>query len=173
MELLASAWQTIVAEFSDLGGVPEITRVALRLLLAAAFGAVLGFERERKGKAAGMRTHMLVCLGASLFVLVPDQAGADEAAISRVIQGLVAGIGFLGAGAIIKRRGDNAGGGEDADDVKGLTTAAGIFLTAAIGVAVGLGREATALLATVLALVVLHLMPKVARDDPRDDDVIR
>lgn len=171
MELLASAWQTIVAEFSDLGGVPEITRVALRLVLAGLLGALLGYERERKGKAAGMRTHMLVCLGASLFVLVPDQAGADESAISRVIQGLVAGIGFLGAGAIIKRRGDHPG--DDADDVKGLTTAAGIFLTAAIGVAVGLGREATALLATILALLVLHVMPKVARDDPRDDDVIR
>ena len=131
----------------------EVTRILVRLLMAALLGAVLGFEREHKGKAAGVRTHMLVSLGAALFVLAPSMAGADEQALSRVIQGIVAGIGFLGAGTILK------GNGQDASHVKGLTTAAGLWMTAAIGTAAGMGREATALISTILALLVLGTMP--------------
>ncbi|MNV48155.1 putative Mg(2+) transport ATPase [compost metagenome] len=96
---------------------------------------------------------MLVSLGAALFVLAPSMAGADEQALSRVIQGIVAGIGFLGAGTILK------GNGQDASHVKGLTTAAGLWMTAAIGTAAGMGREATALISTILALLVLGTMP--------------
>jgi putative Mg2+ transporter-C (MgtC) family protein len=134
---------TVVAEFSDATDVEQITRILTRLLLAAVLGGVLGYEREHQGKAAGIRTHMLVAMGAALFVL------AD---LSRVIQGVVAGIGFLGAGAIIKNRDD---------DVRGLTTAAGVWMTAAIGIACGLGRESTALLSTLLALIVLGGVPKL------------
>lgn len=150
-------WQevgsTVAQEFSDLPDAAGVTRITLRLLIAAMLGGVLGFEREQKGKAAGLRTHMLVALGAALFVLIPQQAGVSDADLTRVLQGLVAGIGFLGAGAIIKR--------SDDAEVKGLTTAAGIWLTAAIGVAAGMGREATAVLSTLLALVILYTVPKL------------
>ena len=98
---------------------------------------------------------MLVALGAALFVLIPQQAGASDADLTRVMQGLIAGVGFLGAGAIIK-----GNGGEE--DIRGLTTAAGIWLTAAIGMAAGLGREATAVLSTLIALLILYIIPKLA-----------
>ena len=145
--------QTLAAEFSDLTDVEQLTRLLVRLLLAALLGGALGYEREHKGKAAGIRTHMLVAMGAALFVLVPQQAGMQVADMSRVIQGVVAGIGFLGAGAIIKH------GSEE--QVQGLTTAAGVWMTAAIGLACGLGRELTALISTVLALGVLALVPRL------------
>ena len=145
-------WKAIVEEFTDLPGAAEITRVAVRLVLAAALGGILGFERERKGKQAGMRTHMMIAVGAALFALVPQQAGMSEEAIARVLQGLVAGIGFLGAGPILKM--------EERREVRGLTTAASIWLTAAVGMTVGLGRGATAVLATGVALVILAVLPK-------------
>ncbi|HWV14835.1 MAG TPA: MgtC/SapB family protein [Cellvibrio sp.] len=154
---MSGVWQqissTLVAEFSDLNDVTELTRMMTRLFIAALLGGILGFEREQRGKAAGVKTHMLVSIGAALFVLIPQQAGISDAELSRVMQGIIAGIGFLGAGAILK--------GEDEKNLKGLTTAAGIWLTAAIGVAAGLGREASAILCTLLALMVLVIMPKI------------
>ncbi|MDF9619348.1 MgtC/SapB family protein [Pseudomonas entomophila] len=153
MQTWEAIWTTVQAEFADVADEREVTQVLLRLLMAALLGAVLGFERESKGKAAGVRTHMLVCMGAALFVLAPGMAGADQQALSRIIQGIVAGIGFLGAGTILK------GHGRDTSHVKGLTTAAGLWMTAAIGTAAGLGREVTALISTVLALLVLCSMP--------------
>ena len=151
-------WQeigtTLQEEFSDLPSIPQVVRVFVRLLLAAVLGGALGFEREQKGKAAGIRTHMLVALGSALFVFIPEQLGMHVADISRVLQGVIAGIGFLGAGTIIK--------GKEEENVKGLTTAAGIWLTAAIGVAAGMGREATAVLSTILALIILTMVPRFA-----------
>ncbi|WP_312936290.1 MgtC/SapB family protein [Pseudomonas sp.] len=150
---LANVGEAIAAEFADVTDEQEVARILVRLLMAAILGAVLGFEREHRGKSAGVRTHMLVSMGAALFVLAPSMAGADDQAMSRVIQGIVAGIGFLGAGTILK------GNGSDPSHVKGLTTAAGLWMTAAIGTAAGMGREATALISTVLALLVLGSMP--------------
>ena len=147
-------------EFADVPDVEQATRIVVRLVIAAALGGLLGWERERTGKAAGVRTHMLVALGAALFVLIPQQAGVSDTDMSRVIQGVVAGIGFLCAGTIIK--------GRDEENVQGLTTAAGIWLTAAIGVGVGLGREASAVLSTLLALLILHWLPRlIHRISPR------
>ena len=94
------------------------------------------------------------CVGAALFVLIPQQAGAAPGDITRVIQGVVAGIGFLGAGTILKD--------DDHREVRGLTTAAGVWLTAAIGVAAGMGRVGSAVLSTALALVILSMLPKFA-----------
>ncbi|MDO7899090.1 MgtC/SapB family protein [Pseudomonas citrulli] len=156
-------WLTLQAEFADIADVEQMTRVTLRLLMAALLGGILGFEREHKGKAAGVRTHMLVALGAALFVLVPQLSGSQADAMSRVIQGVVAGIGFLGAGTILK----NTEG--DVGHVKGLTTAAGLWMTAAIGVAAGLGREATAVVSTVLALAIFSVMPMIVRALESDD----
>lgn len=151
-------WSTLLSEFSDVADVEQTTRILLRLLLAAALGGILGYEREHHGKAAGFRTHMLVAMGAALFVLVPQQGGMAVADISRVLQGVIAGIGFLGAGAIVKNRSE--------ESVQGLTTAAGVWMTAAIGLACGLGREMTAVISTVLALAVLALFPKLVSRDP-------
>lgn len=145
----------LVVEFTDISQPAEIVRVIVRLSVAAILGGVLGYEREHHGKSAGMRTHMLVALGAALFVLIPQQSRMMNDEISRVLQGLVAGVGFLGAGTIVK--------GSREEEVHGLTTAAGIWMTAAIGVAAGLGRESTAILSTILALIVLSTIPKITR----------
>jgi putative Mg2+ transporter-C (MgtC) family protein len=147
--------KTLEGEFSDLSDVGSLTRASVRLLVAVLLGAVVGWNRERRGTAAGLRTHMLVALGAALFVLVPLQAGMHIPDMSRVLQGIVTGIGFLGAGAIIKL--------SEKEQIKGLTTAAGIWATAAIGIAAGMGHQALAVLATVLALVILALLPRLER----------
>lgn len=141
----------VVSEFSDFNDLGEFVVVVIRLLLAALLGGLLGLEREQRGKAAGIRTHMLVCMGAALFIFIPQQAGISDSEMSRVIQGVIAGIGFLCAGSIII--------GKDNQGATGLTTAAGIWFTAAIGIAVGLGREQTAVLCTALAWMVLYVMP--------------
>lgn len=146
-------WNTIISEFSDIADVTQTTQIIVRLLVAALLGSLLGFEREMKGKSAGVRTHMLVALGAALFILVPQQAGATVGDLSRVMQGLVAGIGFLGAGAIIM--------GSQQGATRGLTTAANIWLTAAIGVSAGMGRESLAVLSTIIALIVLTAIPRL------------
>lgn len=148
-------WNTVVLEFSDIPDTAQVTRITLRLLVAAILGGLLGYEREMQGKSAGVRTHMLVAIGAALFVLIPQQAGASSADLSRVLQGLIAGVGFLGAGAIIM-------GTKDVE-TRGLTTAAGIWVTAAIGMAAGMGRESTAVLSTVIALLILSVVPWVYR----------
>ncbi|MGY2188263.1 putative Mg(2+) transport ATPase [compost metagenome] len=162
-------WVTLQAEFADIGDASQLTRITVRLLMAAVLGGILGFEREHKGKAAGVRTHMLVAIGAALFVLVPQMSGSQADAMSRVIQGVIAGIGFLCAGTILKNQEGDEG------HVKGLTTAAGMWMTAAIGVSAGLGKEATALLSTMLALLILGVMPRIVslfekngQDDGKD-----
>jgi putative Mg2+ transporter-C (MgtC) family protein len=146
--------ETVAAEFADAGDIAQFTRIVVRLTLASVLGFALGFEREQQGKAAGVRTHMLVAIGSAMFVLIPQQTGIVPADMSRVIQGLVAGVGFLCAGTILKH-------GRDEQQVQGLTTAAGLWMTAAIGMACGLGRETTAIVSTLLALAVLSLVPRV------------
>lgn len=157
-------WVTLQAEFADIADASQLTRITVRLLIAATLGGILGFERESKGKAAGVRTHMLVALGAALFVLVPQMSGSQADAMSRVVQGVIAGIGFLGAGTILKNQEGDEG------HVKGLTTAAGLWMTAAIGVSAGLGREATAVLSTVLALVIFSVVPRIVKVLERKND---
>ena len=110
-----TVWETIRAEFSDLGDVSDITQICVRLVIAVTLGAILGYERESVGASAGLRTHMLVSLGSALFVLIPLQAGMQISDVSRVLQGVTAGVGFLGAGAILKMQNEN--------QITGLTTA--------------------------------------------------
>jgi putative Mg2+ transporter-C (MgtC) family protein len=147
---MADVWATILNEFSDLPDAAQTTRMLVRMLTAVILGGLLGYERERRGAAAGLRTHMLVALGSALFIAGPQLAGATMEDMSRVIQGVVAGIGFLGAGAIIKL--------SEGRQIRGLTTAASIWLTAAIGVTAGMGRVTTALLSAVLALIILSVL---------------
>ena len=135
-------------------GIPDgrqLVVIIMRLLAATLMGAAIGYERQTAGKAAGLRTHILVTTGTTVFVLCCIGAGMskDSDAISRVIQGIVTGIGFVGAGSILKR--------EDEMDIRGLTTSAGIWMAAAIGVTIGLGGLGLALMATLLSLVVLRV----------------
>lgn len=116
-------------------------------------GGIIGLQRERSGKAAGFRTHMMVSVGTAVFVITCTSVGMQFDAVSRVIQGLVTGIGFIGAGTILKL--------ESEEEIKGLTTAAGIWMTAAIGITVGLGAVGVGVIATVLALVILALAQPV------------
>lgn len=155
MGMWQEIWNTVLSEFSDIPDATQVTRIVLRLLVAAILGGLLGYERERQGKSAGVRTHMLVAIGAALFVLIPQQAGASSTDLSRVLQGLIAGVGFLGAGAIIM--------GNREVETRGLTTAASIWVTAAIGVAAGMGRESTAVLSTLIALLILSVVPWIYR----------
>lgn len=152
MNWFQEAGMAIARDFSDLAEAASVAKVVVRLLVAAILGGLIGFERESARKSAGMRTHMLVAMGAAIFVMVPQLLGAEGADNTRVIQGLVAGIGFLGAGAILNK----------GDDARGLTTAASIWLTAAVGMAAGLGRETLAVVSTLLALVVLAVIPRLA-----------
>ena len=140
-------WDELAAGFPD---AEAMIRLSVRLIVAMIFGAVIGIQRERAGKPAGLRTHMMVALGAAVFVIASGEFGMNPDSISRVIQGLVTGIGFLGAGAILKLYEKRV--------VEGLTTAAGIWMTAALGVAVGLGRFGLALVATLLAWMTLSLV---------------
>ena len=127
---------------------PTELEMVLRLLLAAAIGAIIGYQRERAGKPAGLRTHILICLGSALFTVASIHgfgAGFDP---SRVAAGVVVGIGFLGAGAIIRR---------ERGTVEGLTTAASIWGIAAIGLAAGAGLYLLSAVAGALVLIVLLL----------------
>src|SRR5215510_11133948 len=130
----------------------QLARIIIRLLVAMLLGGVVGIQREWTGKPAGLRTHMLVALGAALFVLAPAEAGMTSADLSRVIQGLATGIGFIGGGAILKLSQDR--------DIRGLTSAAGIWMTAAMGVAAGLGRIGMALLSALLTWFILAVIGK-------------
>lgn len=137
----------------------QFVRVSIRLITAVLLGAVIGFEREKAGKAAGLRTHILVTLGTCVFVLAGLGYGMNSDGLSRVIQGIVTGIGFIGAGSILKLNTER--------DIRGLTTSAGIWIAAAIGVAVGLGELGLALLATFVTVIVLAL---VGKPDPTDEN---
>ena len=134
-------------ELFDLPDWEQLLRVSARLIVAAVLGGILGIEREREGKPAGLRTHMLVALGAALFTVAPLEAGMSIGDLSRVFQGIAAGIGFLGAGTILKLTGE--------EEIKGLTTAAGLWLTAAIGMAVGSGRIWIPIVGVLIALIIL------------------
>lgn len=144
MELL---WQELTY------GMPDGKRLAIvliRVTVAMLLGAIVGLQREKVGKPAGLRTHMLVSLGTSVVVIACAGIGMNMDGLSRVIQGIVTGIGFVGAGSILKLSKER--------QIQGLTTAAGLWMTAAIGVAVGLGSLGVALIGTVFTLIILALV---------------
>jgi len=143
MDLL---WQELTVGF------PDRTRLAvvlIRVLAATLLGGIVGLEREKAGKPAGLRTHMLVSLGTAVVVLACSAANMSLDGLSRVIQGIVTGIGFIGAGSILKLN--------EKLEIQGLTTAAGLWMTAAVGVAVGLGGLGLAVIGTIVTLLVLVL----------------
>jgi putative Mg2+ transporter-C (MgtC) family protein len=133
-------------------GIPDRNRlivVVVRVFAAVLLGAVVGIERERAGKPAGLRTHMLVSLGTAVVVIACQDSGMSLDGLSRVIQGMVTGIGFVGAGTILKLN--------EQREIQGLTTAAGLWMTAAIGVAAGLGILGVAVIGTLVTVLVLVL----------------
>lgn len=142
-----------------------------RLALATLLGAAVGLNREISLKPAGLRTHALVALGAALLAhigLALGQPSGDGASAARIIQGLIAGIGFIGGGVILHRA--------DVKMVRGLTTAASIWVVAATGVAVGTGLWRAAVITIVLTLVILtvgrtidHLLHRISSDDPDEN----
>jgi putative Mg2+ transporter-C (MgtC) family protein len=156
--------EELTAGLSDMD---QIVRMAIRLIAATVLGGIIGFERERIGKAAGLRTHMLTALGSALFVVSAAEAGMSIGDMSRVIQGLATGIGFIGGGAILKLAQER--------EIEGLTTSAGIWMTAAVGVAVGLGRLWTAVLSMLLGWIILRIVGSIEfrlarrRSAPSDD----
>ncbi|PZO05304.1 MAG: methyltransferase [Lysobacteraceae bacterium] len=152
MSVSAQVADALAREFA-LPDVGTTTTIVVRLLTAAILGGLLGLERERKGRAAGLKTHILVSIGSALFVMAPLLSGIDPGDVTRVMQGIVSGIGFLGAGAIIRM--------DRGARVEGLTTAAGIWMPAAIGMAAGMGMEILALATTLVALAVVNLVPRL------------
>lgn len=140
-------------------GIPDgeqLARIVIRLVFSAILGGVIGIQREQTGKPAGLRTHMLVTLGATVLVLAPLELGLSIPEVTRVIQGVATGIGFIGAGAILKVSTER--------EVRGLTTAAGIWMTAAAGVAVGLGQLGLAALSILLTWIILALVGRAERN---------
>ena len=117
----------------------------IAVVLAVALGSMIGWERERSGKAAGLRTNILICLGAAVFTILSKYMAGDGDSWTRVAAQVVSGVGFLGAGAIIQDRGG----------IQGLTTAATIWLVSSIGMACGAGYYVLAGLTTMIAMVVL------------------
>ena len=158
MSVTAEISQALAREFA-LPDAGTTTVIVVRLLTAAVLGGMLGMERESKGRAAGLRTHILVSVGSALFVMAPLLSGIAPGDVTRVMQGIVSGLGFLGAGAIIKLQHD--------ERIEGLTTAAGIWMVSAIGMAAGMGMEIMALATTLIALVVVALIPRIARTEQR------
>lgn len=155
MSVLQTIWATVQAELGDFAEVERLTRTTWRMGEALVLGAAIGWDRERRDAEAGLRTHMLVALGAALFVLIPLEAGMNDEQLSRAVQGLVSGIGFLGAGAVLKD--------QEEGRIHGLTTAASIWATAAVGLAAGMGLTGMAVLATVFILLVLVWLRRLGR----------
>jgi len=136
--------------------------ILLRLCLALLVGGMIGWERQLRHKPAGLRTHMLVSMGSALFVLIPLAIGKNENgrdAIERVIQGIAAGIGFLGGGEILRQSKQETGEVE----VHGLTSAAAIWVSAALGTAAGCGLWEMALIGALLSLFVLKVVKQLER----------
>jgi putative Mg2+ transporter-C (MgtC) family protein len=143
------------ADFLNIPNGAHVLRISIRLLAALIIGGLVGLQRELTHKPAGLRTHMLLALGITLLVVTIQEAGMDQNGLTRVLQGVVTGIGFLGGGAILKLTAEH--------EIHGLTTAAGLWMTAAASVAVGLGQLPLALVGVVLGLVVLSAFTKVER----------
>ncbi|MGH7711390.1 MAG: MgtC/SapB family protein [Gemmatimonadaceae bacterium] len=143
----------------------EFFDILLRLVAAAGAGMILGINRELKDKPAGVRTHAIVALGASIITLLGVLPPTDATSVSRVLQGVITGIGFLGAGVILRD--------QTAGTIHGLTTAGTIWLAACLGAACGLGYWSVAAVAAAIALLILVLgIPferELRRHEPHDD----
>ncbi|REJ83120.1 MAG: MgtC/SapB family protein [Acidobacteria bacterium] len=143
---------------------PEIPELVFRLCLAAALGLPIAWDRERRTRSAGLRTYPLVSMGACAYVLVGEVFIANPAenpgATARILQGLLSGIGFIGGGAILKND----------DKVAGTASAASIWITGAVGVAVGLGSWSIAITLSVLNLIVVVVLSEIKSRVPTEPE---
>jgi putative Mg2+ transporter-C (MgtC) family protein len=142
---------------------PQLLHLLARLLIACIFGGLIGWEREARGQSAGFRTHIMVALGAAGFTLMAlEYFGFDEHGAriyegpAHIVAAIVGGVGFLGAGAILQSRGE----------IKGLTTAAGLWVVAAVGIAAGTGLYALSLMLTLFAAATLRLARRFEKTPP-------
>lgn len=145
-------WEELTAGLTNQD---HLLRVIIRLFAAILLGGLIGLQRERAGKPAGLRTHTLVCLGTAVVLLSCSAASFSLDSESRVIQGLVTGIGFIGAGSILKLSEEHL--------IRGLTTSASIWTTAAVGIAVGLGRVGIGLIAAIATIFILAVVGTLER----------
>lgn len=148
--------------------------VTFRLIVALLVGGVIGINRQRSGRPAGLRTFMVVSLGAALFVMIPLQVGSDSSladdvmarstalnAMARIAQGVATGVGFLGAGVILRQSRQPFG----QEEIKGLTTAASIWLAGGLGAAAGCGLWRMSLIGTLSALAVLSGVKRLKKSN--------
>jgi putative Mg2+ transporter-C (MgtC) family protein len=149
---LSSAWSELGLAVPD---THQLVRAGVRLLVALLIGAAIGIQRELTHKPAGLRTHMLVALGTALVIVTATEAGMSSSDVARIIQGLVTGIGFLGGGAILKLTAEH--------EIHGLTTAAGIWMTAAASAAAGLGLLGVAVMGVTLGLIILAALVQLEK----------
>jgi putative Mg2+ transporter-C (MgtC) family protein len=156
-------WRELTYGFAD---IQQLVIVVIRVFMAVLLGGLVGINRERAGKPAGLRTHVIVSLGTALVVLGCSAAGMSMEGQSRVIQGIVTGIGFIGAGSILKLN--------EQREIQGLTTAAGLWMTAAVGIAVGLGALGVAVIGTIVTLIALAIEQsweaRLSGKKPEQDD---
>ena len=129
-------------------------QMLVQMVLAVALGTMVGYEREHEGKPAGMRTHGMVALGAALFTLVSIHGFGGTSDPARLAAQIVSGVGFLGAGAILHDRGS----------IRGLTTAASLWVTAAIGTTIGAGMYVLSIETAVLVFLLLRFGPRASRE---------
>jgi putative Mg2+ transporter-C (MgtC) family protein len=149
----------MLESFSDISqSIPSaqhLLRIAIRLAVALVVGALVGLQRELTHKPAGLRTHMLLALGTAFIIVSAEESGMSKSDLSRVVQGLVTGVGFLGGGAILKLTAEH--------EIHGLTTAAGLWMTTTASAAAGLGQPALALVGMGLGLLLLGTFVKVEK----------
>jgi putative Mg2+ transporter-C (MgtC) family protein len=148
-----SAWSEITDNAPD---IHQLVRVTIRLFSALVIGTAIGLQRELTHKPAGLRTHMLVGLGTALFVVGATEYGMQGDSIAKIVQGIATGIGFLGGGAILKLTTEK--------EIHGLTTAAGIWMTAGASAAAALGQLSVALVGTLFGLLVLIVFHKIEKE---------
>jgi len=162
--MLRILWQELTNGLHDS---EQLAHVFIRLLAATLCGGLIGVQRESTRKPAGLRTHVLVSVATAAFIIACSASGMSSDGVSRVIQGIVTGIGFIGAGTILKLSHEH--------EIKGLTTAASVWMTAAIGVVIGLGSVGIGLIITALALIILSLARfehSIERQSDHHDDHI-
>jgi putative Mg2+ transporter-C (MgtC) family protein len=136
--------------------------ISFRLCIALLIGAIIGLERQIRHKPAGLRTHMLVSLGSAIFILIIMQTGGQQTspdALSRVIQGIAAGVGFLGAGEIVRQSSQES----HRLEIHGLTSAAAIWVSAALGTAAGSGLWQLGLIGSLLTFLVLNVFKRLEK----------
>ncbi|BAY12406.1 MgtC/SapB family protein [Calothrix sp. NIES-2098] len=137
----------------------DLLSIVFRLFIALLSGAIIGLERERRHKPAGLRTHMLVSLGSAIFTVIPlytVELKPSADALSRVIQGIAAGVGFLGAGEILRESSQES----QRSEVHGLTSAAAVWVSAALGIAAGCGLWQLGLIGALLTFLVLYVFKR-------------